>query len=75
MENFHGFRVSASCEGGHAVDNAVHWCDCGMGEMMIYEFYCVGNLGSYGGFCHNCVTLVVLERYTDIPSRCTAEVP
>ena len=39
------------------------------------EFYCVGDLGLSGGFCHNCVAPVVLERYTDIPSGCTTEVP
>ena len=57
------------------MDNAVHWCDCGMGEMMMSEFCCVGDLGRLGGFCHNCVALVVLERYTDISARCTAEFP
>ena len=54
---------------------AVHWCDCGLGEMMMSEFYCVGDLGRSGGFCHNCVALLVLEHYTDIPVRCPAEVP
>ena len=39
------------------------------------EFYCVGDLGRSGGFCHNCVALVVLERYTDTTAGCTAEVP
>ena len=57
------------------MDNAVHWCDCGMCEVMMSEFYFVGDLGRSGGFCHNCVAPVVLERYTDIPSGCTAEVP
>ena len=57
------------------MENAVHWCDCGLGEMMMSEFYCVGDLGRLGGFCHNCVASVVLERYTDIPVSCTAEVP
>ena len=75
MENLHDFRVSAPCEGGHAVDDAVYWCDYGMGEMMIYELYSVEDLGSYGDFCHNCVSLLVLERYTNIPAICTAKVP
>ena len=57
------------------MDNAVHWCDCGLCEVMMYEFYCVGDLGCLGGFYHNCVAPVVLERYTDIPAGCTAEVP
>ena len=57
------------------MDNAVHWCDCGMCELMMSEFYCVGDLGRSGGFCHHCVAPVVLERYTDIPAGCTAEVP
>ena len=46
-----------------------------MGEMMMSEFYCVGDLGLSGGFCHNCVASVVLERYTDIPDSWTTEVP
>ena len=57
------------------MDNAVHWCDCGLVEMMMSELYCVGELGRLGGFFHNCVALVVLERYTDIPASCTAEFP
>ena len=57
------------------MDNAVHWCDFGLGEMMMSEFYCVGDLGRSGGLCHNYVASVVLERDTDIPARCTAEVP
>ena len=56
------------------MENAFHWCDCGMGEMMMSEFYCVKYLGSYGGFCNNCVTAVVFQRYTNIPASCTAEV-
>ena len=57
------------------MDNAVNWCDCGMGEVMMSELYFVGDLGRLVGFCHNCVAPVVLERYTDIPASCTAEVP
>ena len=72
--NGRGFVLGA-CEVGHAKVYVVHWCDCGMGEMMMYEFNCVGDLGRLGGFCHNCVACVVLERYTDIPSSCAAEVP
>ena len=53
---------------------AVHWCDCVLREVIISEFYCVGDLGRWGGFFHNCVAPVVLERYTDIPAGCTAEV-
>ena len=57
------------------MDNAVHWCDCGVGEVMMSEFYCVGDLGRLGGFCHNCMAPVVLERYTETSDSCTAEVP
>ena len=57
------------------MDNAVHWCDCGLGEMMMSEFYYVGDLGLSGGFFHNSVASVVLERYTNIPACCTSEVP
>ena len=64
-----------ACEGGQAVDNAVHWCDCGLGEMMMSELYYVGDLGHSGGFCHNFVASVLLKRYTDIPADCTTEVP
>ena len=39
------------------------------------ELYCVGDLCRSGGFFHNCVIAVVLQRYTNIPSGCTAEVP
>ena len=55
--------------------NAVHWCDCGMSEVMMSEFYCVGELGLLGGFCHNCMVPVLLESYTNIPASCTMEVP
>ena len=57
------------------MENAVHGCDCGLGDIMMSEFNCIGDLGRSGGFCHNCVASVVLERYTNIPARCTAEVP
>ena len=57
------------------MDNAVHGCDYGMGDMMMSEFNCVRELGRSGGFCHNCVASVVLERYTNIPVGCTVEVP
>ena len=57
------------------MDDVVHWCDCGMGEIMMSGFYCVGDFGRSSGFCHNCVALVVLKRYTDIPDSCIAEVP
>ena len=58
------------------MDNAIHGCDCGLGEMMMMtEFNCVGYLGRLGGFCHNCVASVVLEHYTNIPAGCTTEVP
>ena len=67
--------VLGKCEDGHALDNAVHWCDCGLGKMMMYELYCVGHLGRSGGFCCNFEAFVVLKRYTDIPAGCTAEVP
>ena len=57
------------------MDNAVHGCDGGLGEVIMPELHCVGYLCCAGGFCHNCVAALVLQRYTDIPSRCTAEVP
>ena len=57
------------------MENAVHWCDCGLYEVMMSELYCVGDLGLSGSFCHNCVATVVLESYTNIPAGCTAEVP
>ena len=43
--------------------------------MMMSKLNCVGDLGRSGVFCHNCVALVVLERYTSIPDGCTVEVP
>ena len=42
------------------MDNAVHGCDGGLGEMMMSEIHCVGDLCHLGGFCHNCVAAVVL---------------
>ena len=57
------------------MDNAVHGCDVRLGEVMISELHCVEDLCRAGGFCHNCVAVVVLQRYTNIPAGCTAEVP
>ena len=57
------------------MDNVVHGRAGGMGEVMMSELHCVGDLCRLGGFCHNCVAVVVLQRYTNIPSGCTAEVP
>ena len=57
------------------MDNAVHGCDVGLGEVMMPKFHCVRYLCRMVSFCHNCVAAVVLQRYTNIPSRCTAEVP
>ena len=57
------------------MENAVHGCDCGLGEIMMSEFNCVGYLGRSGVFCRNCVASVVLEHYTNIPASCNAEVP
>ena len=57
------------------MDNAVHWCDYELCEVMMSELYCVRDLCRLGGFFHNCVTLVVLERCNNIPAGCTAEVP
>ena len=57
------------------MDNAVHWCDCGLGEVMMSEFYGVRDLGRLVQFFHNCLAPVVLECYTNIPASCTAEVP
>ena len=42
---------------------------------MMTELYCVGDLYCVCGFCHDGVTEVVLECYSHIPTRCTAEVP
>ena len=57
------------------MDNVVHGCNGGLGEVMMSELHCVGGLCSAGGFCHNCVAVVVLQRYTNIPAGCTMEVP
>ena len=57
------------------MDNAVHGCDGGMGEVMIPELHCVRYLCRAGSFCHNCVSVIVLQSYTNIPARCTAEFP
>ena len=57
------------------MDNAVHGCDGGMGEIMMSELHCVGDLCCVGGFCQNCVAAVVMQCYTNIPDGCTAEVP
>ena len=46
-----------------------------MGEVMMPELHCVRYLCRAGGFCHNCVAAVVLQRYTNIPAGCTVEVP
>ena len=42
---------------------------------MMTELYCVGGLYCACGFCHNGVAALVLECYSHIPTRCTAEVP
>ena len=52
--------VSGACECVHAVDNAVHGCDVGIGEIMMSEFHCVGDLCRSGRFFHNYVAVVVL---------------
>ena len=57
------------------MDSVVHGCDGGLGEAMMSELHCVGDLCRAGGFCHNYVASLVLQRYTNIPARCTAEVP
>ena len=57
------------------MDNAIHGCDCGLSEVMMPEIHCVLYLCRLCGFCHNCVAAVVLQRYTNIPASCTAEVP
>ena len=57
------------------MDNAVHGCDIGLGEVMMPKFHCVRYLCRMGSFCHNCVAAVVLQCYTNIPSGCNAEVP
>ena len=56
------------------MENAVHGCDGGLGEVMMSELHCVGDLCRAGAFCHNCVAAVVLQRYTNIPASCTTEV-
>ena len=56
------------------MENAVHGCDCGLAEMMMYEFNCVRDLGRLGGFLHNYVESVVLELYNNIPASYTAAV-
>ena len=55
--------------------NEVHGCDGGLGEVMMSELHRVVDLCQSGGFCHNCVAAVVLQRYTNIPTGCTVEVP
>ena len=57
------------------MENAVHGCDGGLGEAMMPELHCVRDLCRTGIFCHNCLAAVVLQSYTNIPARCTAEVP
>ena len=57
------------------MDSVVHGCDGGLGEVVMSELHCVGDLCRAGGFCHNCVASLVFQRYTNIPARCTAEVP
>ena len=42
------------------MDNAVYGCDGGLGEMMISEFHCVGDLCRLVGFFRYCVEAVVL---------------
>ena len=56
------------------MDNVVHGYEGGLGEVMMPELHCVGDLCRTGGFCHNCVAEVVLQRCTNIPSSCPAEV-
>ena len=67
--------VSGACECVHAMDNAVHGCDGGLGEVMMSELHCVRDLWRAGGFFQNFVAAVLLQRYTNIPSVCTAESP
>ena len=57
------------------MENEVHGCDGGLGEVMMSELHCVRDLCRSGGFCYNYVAEVVLQRYTNIPSVCIAEVP
>ena len=52
--------MQGACECVHAVENAVHGCDGGLGEMMMSEFHCFRDLGRSGVFFHNCVAAVVL---------------
>ena len=56
------------------MDNAVHGCDGGMGEVMMPELHCVRDLCRAGGFCHNCVAAVVFQCYTNTLSNPLAEV-
>ena len=70
-----GSIVQIACEFVHAMENAVHGCDSGLGEVMMPELHRVRDLCRACGFCHNCVAAVVLQRYTDIPACCTVGVP
>ena len=49
-------------------------CDDGLGEIIMSELHCVEDLCHSDGFFHHCVEAVVLQRYTNIPAGCTAEV-
>ena len=57
------------------MDNAVHGCEGGLGEVMMSKLQCVGDFSRSGGFCHNFLAEVVLQCYTNIPAGCTVEVP
>ena len=57
------------------MENAFHGCEGGLGEVMMSELHRVRDLCQSGGFCHNFVAPVVLQRYTNIPFGCTTEVP
>ena len=65
------WSASIAFECVHAVDSAVHGCDGGLGEVMVSELHCVGDLCRMGDFFHNCVAAVVLQRYTNITASCT----
>ena len=59
----------------HAMDDTVHGCDFGLGEVQITELHCVGDLYCTCVFSYNSVATVVLECHSHIPTRCAVEVP
>ena len=57
------------------MDDTVHGCFFGLGEVLMTELHRVQYLYCMCGFSHNSVATVVLECHSYVLTRCAAEVP